>query len=214
MYPSIIVDNFFPNPDEVVKFAKMQTFHPNDGTYPGKRTYNIVELDKDLYEFIFRKINNIFYCETNYRWVGNCYFQLIEPFTKNQYDAKNIGWVHYDTNYQFGGIIYLNKNPEKDTGTVLYKEKCGFSNITNEKLKLKFDHYTGESVDDEEYENALQNVNSKFEETVVVSNVYNRMLLFGSNVPHAVQTYGNLQDRLTIAFFCRTFSEINPPLFR
>ena len=40
LYPTSVIDNFFPNPDEVVKFSKSLDFKrdTNLGKWPGERT--------------------------------------------------------------------------------------------------------------------------------------------------------------------------------
>ena len=113
----------------------------------------------------------------------------------------------------FGGIIYLNKNPEKDTGTSIYSQKKGWSSQIYSALSVKERFYTGQEVSDEEYEQAWHLVNSQYEETMEVKNVYNRMMLFNCNTFHGVKTFGKNQDRLTISFFCRE-AAAQPPLFR
>ena len=55
------------------------------------------------------------------------------PFCEDKYDNKNRGWIHQDIDTWFGGIVYLTKNPEPDTGTSVYKVKKGFSFQLQEK---------------------------------------------------------------------------------
>ena len=38
IFPISVVDNFFTNPDEVVKLANSLKFTQSNGFYPGKRT--------------------------------------------------------------------------------------------------------------------------------------------------------------------------------
>ena len=53
----------------------------------------------------------------------------------------------------FGGIIYLTKDPEPNTGTSIFESKT-FSefNVTHENHDVQKRFYTGEDVSDEEYE--------------------------------------------------------------
>ena len=51
-FPALCIDDFYPNPDEVRKFALEQNFYPADGgTYPGKRTDHLHELDEDFFNY-------------------------------------------------------------------------------------------------------------------------------------------------------------------
>ena len=42
---------------------------------------------------------------------------------EDKYHVKNRGWIHKDISRVIGGIVYLSKDPEEDTGTSLYKNK-------------------------------------------------------------------------------------------
>ena len=215
MYPITVVDGFFDEPDKIVDFAMEQEFHASeDGRWPGKRSKQLWELEYDLYNSICQKISSLFHPE-NPQWDYEMAFQLITPYTKHQYSPKNRGWIHVDRGVTaFGGIIYLNKNPDKDTGTSIYRTKKGWASQPRECLTIKENHYKGEDVPDEEYEQYWHMVNSQYEETMVIKNVYNRMALFNCNTLHGVQTFGKTQDRLTISFFCRELRGVQPPFFR
>lgn len=215
MYPITVVDGFFDEPDKIVDFAMQQEFYTSDdGRWPGKRTKQLWELDRTLYDYTCIKILSLFHPEVPAHWDFEISFQLISPFSKHQYDPKNRGWIHVDKGgSSFGGIIYLNKNPEKDTGTSIYRQKKGWSSQIYSALSVKERFYTGEEVSDEEYEQAWHLIQSQYEETMEVKNVYNRMMLFHCNTFHGVKTFGKNQDRLTISFFCRDAS-VQPPYFR
>lgn len=215
MYPITVVDGFFEDPDKVVDFAMEQEFFPSDdGRWPGKRTRQLWELDRTLYDWTCVKIMSLFHPEIPPHWEFEIAFQLISPYSNHQYDPKNRGWIHVDKGMTaFGGIIYLNKYPEKDTGTSIYKQKKGWSSQIYSALSVKEKFYTGQEVSDEEYEQAWHLIQSQYEETMEVKNVYNRMMLFNCNTFHSAKTFGKKQDRLTISFFCRDLAA-QPPLFR
>tara|TARA_Y100000004_G_scaffold158762_1_gene185248 strand:- start:311 stop:961 length:651 start_codon:yes stop_codon:yes gene_type:complete len=216
MYPITVVDDFFSEPDKIVDYAMQQEFFPSEnGRWPGKRSKFLWELDRTLYDDICVKIISLFHPELPERWDFEMQFQLISPYSEHQYDPKNRGWIHVDKgDTKFGGIIYLNKHPEKDTGTCIYKEKKGWSSQIYKCLEIKQKHYTGEEVSDEEYERWMYELNSQYEETMIIKNVYNRMALFNCNTWHGVQTFGKNQDRLTISFFCRDLPRLQPPYYR
>jgi len=214
VYPITIIDNFFSDPDKVVEFASQQEYYRcADGSWPGKRTRPIHELDPNLFNYIGNRIYNTFYSNIN-QWFLEARFQLIDPFTEDQYDIRNQGWIHKDTPFYFGGIIFLNKEPDEDTGTSLYREKNGYSFQSKEYNSVKERFYLGQEVSDEEYAQAFHGINSQYEETVTVKNIYNRLLLFSSKDAHGVKTFGKSKKRLTISFFSQGSVSPPPPLYR
>jgi len=214
MYPITIVDNFFTNPDKVVEFAMNQEFFSSeDSSWPGKRTHPVSVINPNLFQFVGDKIHKIFYNDAK-EWFLDIRFQLIDPFSEDQYHIKNRGWIHKDEVSYFGGIIYLTKNPDKDTGTSLYCEKDGYSIQPKEFNFVKERFYGGEEVSDEEYQEAFWGINSQYEETVSVENVYNRLLMFSSADHHGVQTFGKTKQRLTMTIFSYGTPNKTPPLYR
>ena len=56
LYPTVIQDNFFTNPDEMVGFLNSQNYFDPDVNYPGKRTNCLSTIDYDLYNSIVLKV--------------------------------------------------------------------------------------------------------------------------------------------------------------
>ena len=139
-------------------------------------------------------------------------FQKANPFSKNQYDKKNCGWVHSDE-YNFGGVIFLTKNPDDDTGVTIYKTKNSHYSITSQEEEIKNTHFLGGIVDDDNFNQNYIAYHNQFEETIKIKNIYNRLVLFNNDTLHAVQTYGT-KERLTIPFFNTNISNKLPPLYR
>jgi len=215
MYPVTIVDNFFPDPDKIVEFALQQEYTLDSrGTWPGLRTRCLSEICENLHRHVGRKIHSLFYETTPNFWSINMYFQRVKPFSDEQYDFKNVGWIHSDNNNHFGGVIYLNKNSEKDTGTSIFYPKFGYFHHSENARMVKEKFYLNEEVSDEEYYTSIHSVNSQFEESIKVENRYNRMILFPSNAYHGAQTFGTKGERLTLAFFSNGVFGSLPPLSR
>ena len=129
-------------------------------------------------------------------------FQKVKGFHEDQFHVKNRGWIHKDSGRAIGGIIYLDKDPEEETGTSMYKNKQLIFPHSHEEDSCKRRWYTGKDVSDEEYHNLFYSNPTHFEETVKVKNVYNRLFMFNGNEYHGVQTYGSHdRTRLTLAFF-------------
>ena len=123
-YPITIVDNFFDNPDDIVELAKsFKYYSPDTGNWPGTRTKQMHLEDHRFFTYFGQKIHLLFHDNCPDQWTMQCHFQNIRPFAKGN---KNRGWVHQDIDTHFGGIVYLSKNPEPNTGTSIYKTKQGY----------------------------------------------------------------------------------------
>ena len=213
-YPITIVDNFFEDPDGIVKLAEsMKYYTPNTGNWPGTRTKNLHVEDPRFFNYFGQKLHLLFYESVPEYWNLQCHFQLIHPFCEDKYSKKNRGWVHKDIDTWFGGVVYLQKNPEPDTGTSVYKVKRGYSHQFAAEIEKKEQLYRSEGISDEEYEPAYDAMINQFEETVSVANVYNRFVLFNSTTHHGVQTFGS-KPRLTLNFFGMGQTGKLPPLLR
>ena len=209
MFPVTIIDNFYPDPDVVRNFALEQDYTPSEnGGWPGKRTKDISELDEELHDFFMKSIMNIFYpMEYRYEYHLENAFQLIESRNENQYSAKNKGWIHHDAMI-FGGVVYLTKDPEPDTGTSIYRPKKCHHQHKQSWIRIKSEDYLGDcGLREEEYEKSQKEQYSNFDESITIQNVYNRCVLFGGNVLHAQKTFGTRKGndaRLTQSFFCHS----------
>ncbi len=155
----------------------------------------------------------LFYETVPEYWNLQCHFQMIHPFCDDKNSKKNRGWIHRDIDTWFGGIVYLKKDPEPNTGTSVYKVKKGFSHQYAEEIEQKEALYRSENVDDAEYNKAYDAMRDQFEETVTVANVYNRFVMFNGNTHHGVQTFGTT-PRLTLNFFGMAQTGKLPPLLR
>lgn len=206
LFPITIIDNFYPDPDTIRNLALSQDFEESEyGNWPGKRTKDIIDFDPDLHHFFLRSIMNVFY-PTEFRYTSNfeTSFQLIESRDSDQYSPKNKGWIHHDA-IIFGGIVYLTKDPEPDTGTSIYLPKKGHHQHKNSWVQMKASEYKNNSPNPEKYEKLINEQYELFNESVTVENVYNRCFLFGGNVLHAAKTFGTRTGkdaRLTQVFFC------------
>ena len=215
MYPNFtIIDNFLDDPDAAVELSKnLKWTSTSDGRWPGERSEKLHEVNKTFFNYVCNKIYNIFYeSQPNY-WNTSLNFQRIKPFHTDQYDKKNRGWIHMDDGCHFGGIIYLNKNPEPDTGTSMYRMKDGYS--MQHSMSVKQNLYIGNmsSENDEQYYKTFDEVNGQYLETVKVENVYNRLVFIDSRTYHGVQTFGT-KERLTLCFFGNDIGGKMQPMLR
>lgn len=210
IYPVTIIDNFFSNPDAIVEMASgLEYLKTEDGRWPGKRTRPLHVINNSFHQFLSRKLISIFYDRLPNYFEMDETFQLIDPLAEDKWSKENRGWIHTDAPSILGGIVYLTKDPDPDTGTSIYREKNGYSYM---ECDMKNSLYTEETVIPGLYSNAFDNMFDQFEETVSVSNVYNRLLLFDGKTFHGVRTFG-MKPRLTLAFFVHG-CDLVPPLNR
>ena len=213
-YPITIVDDFFEDPDAIVKMANELKYYPPDtGNWPGVRTKQLHVVEDRFFQYFGEKIMLLFHDNTPEYWKLQSHFQKILPFHEDQYDKLNRGWIHQDLDTYFGGIVYLTKDPEPDTGTSIYKTTTGFAMQYASELKLKERKYRGEEVDREEYCKAYDAAHAQYKESVKIENVYNRFVMFNNKTHHGVQTFGT-KERLTLNFFGMEVTGKKPPLVR
>lgn len=214
-YPVTIVDNFFEDPDKIVETANSMEFFPTeDGRWPGSRTNQLHCENNILFEYIGTRINSIFHDTQPREWNMQMHFQKINPFHEDKYNKRNAGWIHSDIGTYFGGVVYLNKNPESDTGTSIYRLKNGYYLHSERDLSIKTRHYLHDRfITEQEYCESYNNINCQYIETVKIENVYNRLVLFSGKNHHGAQTFGT-QERLTLNFFGMGISGKILPLLR
>jgi len=204
-FPLTVVDNFFENPDKIVDFALSCDYKKHEpGDWPGKRSEALHELNPELFNLCGSKLISLFYPNFDLTWHMASMFQVVD----NSYSD---GWVHRDENL-ITGIVYLNKNENLKSGTSIYR-------IKKDKVFAKPMHFDKKR---ENYKNLEGNVdkyreenNSQYEETINVSNVYNRLICFDSHLLHAAQNFSdNIEPRLTLVMFVNSISNLNTPIKR
>lgn len=144
-----ILENALKDPDKLVNLSKLISFYRKKVSgnlkglnlfseeqpinYRGFRSQPLDEINYEIFQNIFNnlftKILGINYNSFSYNIKSFLHFSPSELV----YDKD---WWHTDT-ASFAGVIYLNKNPPDNSGTILLiedKEVC----ITNEYNKLVF----------------------------------------------------------------------------
>ena len=204
IYPTLIIDNFFENPDEVRDIG-LKLEKSSQDAYPGKRTQ---PLHKTQIEFFNWSTNKILAAIYNHQpddmeFTFNAYqtFQAIKP---NPKEGK--GWVHGDNDFEFTSIVYMSKH--KNCGTSIYKRKdgtfpfAGKLHVPNHNIKQEY--YGSNKKYDARYFKARDENNKSFEETIKVESLYNRLVLFDSFQYHGVENFYDpamKEDRLTLVTF-------------
>ena len=208
-FPLTVIDNFLENPDKVRNFALQQEFFKDErNKYPGTRTKPLYEIDPFFCNELLKKVFSIYYDFNNeaLSWNADIFFQSIDSL-------YNEGWVHQDSN-KVTGILYLNPNANLQTGTSLYKAKKNVLNANIDLFNDKKQSFFRGDISCEESEIHRKKNNEQFEETVNVSNVYNRLVFFDANQYHSAQSFSNdsKEQRLTLIFFIHSVFAKKTPL--
>ena len=200
LYPVTIIENFYENPDAIRKFAMAQEYtfcHEIvnvDYVYPGCRTGDLSNLDKELYDKICTKLVSVFHNEENdhMRWLISTSFQSVSA----EYGQ---GVIHTDHNTIFAGVLYLTPDAPLNSGTSLFKKNNNFDEKKYQQALEDNDERfkAGEIAMSADY-------HSMFDEIVRVNNVYNTLIIYEGRHFHAANHFFGkaLKDsRLTQVFF-------------
>ena len=158
-----IVDNFFKDPDKIVDFASSLKFKQSDGFYPGQRSEELHIAAPNFFNKTILKILALYFdynnTEVSYR-NANMYFQKIKPFDKNKKSILNEGLIHQDAYFNLAGVIYLNKKPDLNAGTSIYKNIKKLEN-EEEKHAKKKELYKPPKVDGNEANKFIKDILKK-----------------------------------------------------
>ena len=216
----VSVDNFFDNPDKIVRYAKsLPKKSDPEGNWPGKRTKPLWEIDGELNNAILYKILSCYY-DLSYQSINwkesSLQFQEIPAFSKNKNDMKNRGWIHFDESeryhadyggFEIAGLIYLTPDIDPDSGTSLFtlkqqhdKEYVAYRKQYVKHLLYKEDY----TVDEDYYAKKIKEEEEIFIEKTRFANIYNRMIMYDTHEFHRANSYYNEDGkdaRLTLVFF-------------
>tara|TARA_R100001086_G_scaffold68663_1_gene32548 strand:- start:3193 stop:3840 length:648 start_codon:yes stop_codon:yes gene_type:complete len=201
LFPTIVIDNFFEDPDMALQHAKTFDYKPpEDGSYPGTRSENV---DKTFFQFTTKKMMAALY-PMDYRsmtWAGSQFFQKIE--------GKNYpyeGWVHQDWTAEITAIVYLSR--DQGCGTAISTPQSHDREIIFiDKKHDQFKEVYQKQGKDAELKKYLDENNSRFKKTIEVDSVFNRLVMFDSSSYHSVIKFGDKERMTLITFISRIDSE-------
>jgi hypothetical protein len=211
MFPTTVTDNFFNNPDKIVKYLNTLDFVHKSENYPGIRTDCLSTIDHNLFNSIVMKVLSNYYSDED---LFTTEFQatLVAQKVNEKFPG---GWIHSDFPYHMSFVIYLTPNTDINTGTCMYKVKDEYTSYSRWDLLTKYADAKEECYSNPTNENIkrldglrLKN-NEPFEKTVEVGNVFNRCIAFDSNEYHA-QNELTSGDRLTLVGFIKYVSKPYP----
>jgi len=168
---TLIIDDFYRNPEEVREFALSQDFNV-DGNYPGHRTVSFLtdDLKKSIQEIIRPFAGEVTH------WGGD--YSGSYQYT-TAYDRS---WIHSDSTTGWAAVLYLTPDAPVSSGTGLYKHKetglCGWdNNLYSEEETLKAPHM----IEPRDY--------TKWELVDRLGNKFNRLVMYRSDNYHVSMDY-------------------------
>jgi len=201
-FNTTIIDSFYKNPKEISDIAlSLDYFLSENGTFPGKRTRNLKDIDNDLYYYCCNQFLYSYFdlARDQVSWDIDTYFQLISPFHNDPNNIANQGWIHTDKAILLAGVVYLTPDADPNSGTSFYKKTSHeVDNYIDERREF---HKTG--IINDEYFPAWIKHESNFEKTLTVNNYYNRLVSYDGNVYHKANNHHAGKPRLTQTFFVK-----------
>lgn len=186
---SLVVDNFYKNPDDVRNFALAQEFSQR-GNYPGQRTASFLT---DSIKNSIQEIIRPFAGEVT--WWGD------ESTGAFQYTvSSDRSWIHSDDTTDWAGVLYLTPNAPISAGTGLFKHReTGLFRWRNSEHPEDIAKNSPVNIETQDM--------TKWEMVDRFGNVYNRLILYRGDLFHTSLDYfgQNKEDgRLFQTFFFNT----------
>ena len=188
---TLIVDDFYENPDEVREFVLNQDFDVR-GNYPGQRTKSFA--NDNLKEYLNNLIRP-FAGEITY-WSDDEYNGAYQYTT--QYERS---WIHADSTTTWAALVYLTPDAPISGGTGLFRHK----RTGLESAPILPDGERDDKLLDSIYVDS-QDL-TKWEMTDRLANKYNRLVMYRGDLFHmSLDYFGTNKEngRLFQTFFFST----------
>lgn len=195
-FPTTIIDGFFDYPDSIREFGLnlLQQETISQKGFPGKRSRPLHEVNMNFYLELCNRFLTIFFIDNErLSWFANAHFQIVD-------ERYGSGWVHRDDGVATA-VVYLTPNTNKSIGTSIYDKKDIMSDII---LSDQIQEKEKSFIKKKNNVKARELSNSGFKEVIRVDGLYNRALLFDSNLYHAAHDFIGNDDssgRLTLVIF-------------
>lgn len=214
LFPTIFVNNFLDNPEEIVDYAKTLEY-ANSGESPGKRSTPLHIANYELYNALNIKILSVLY-PSNYK---NISYEGIGVFQWVPSGLRADGWVHSDVTVQLTAIIYLSK--DINAGTEIFVPKNTHIDKTNLEANEKYSYFKKSAdlnrniqLNDDGYIQHRNTFNDKFRKVASFSGEYNSLVAFDGFQYHAAQVNMSGKERYTyIMFFDKIYSQTDQLLY-
>jgi hypothetical protein len=203
-----IVDDFYPNPDEIRKRALMLDYTRGKSTNKARVTHIMHPGHRNNPKREFWWENRIY---LRNRWKDIAGVQVLDFESMKSSCAFNMGfaekentfnWVHSDSGWgpgprMYACVLYLTPNPPSNTGTLLFEHKGSIFDEQEKKKDKKRYHpqFYGDYWKDPISTNPAWKLHCK------VENRYNRLVMYDARMLHAPENagFGNTKEtaRLT-----------------
>lgn len=199
--PTIVIDDFYENPDLVREWALDQEFFKGErGSWPGIRTELLHQSNPEMLSLL---INKLLYVLGDYGFTRiydmQTGFQLID-------ESWGTGWVHDDDPaLHLAGVIYLTPDAPVESGTTIYSDQTDFNGEHYTELFMK-DVFSQSEEERAQFAKYREEQRSFFTPTINVGNVYNRCVMFDTRNWHSADSFfgtNHENTRLTNVFFCK-----------
>ena len=171
-YTSIIIDNFYENPDEVREFALSQEYNVS-GNFPGNRTTPF--LNESTKEHIASHISPL---HGKITWVTEEYTGAFQYTTQD-----DRSWIHADEHNKWAGVLYLTPNAPLSGGTGIFKHKA--SGLY--KIPRNIDESVNLDITNTLYKDSRDM--TKWELVDFIGNKYNRLVIYQGDLFHSSLDY-------------------------
>jgi hypothetical protein len=186
---SLIIDDFYRNPDDVRAFALAQEFSQS-GNYPGQRTAPFLtnSIKESIQEVIRPFAGDV-------TWWGD------DSTGSFQYTvASDRSWIHSDDTTDWAGVLYLTPDPPLSSGTGLFRHKdTGLRRWRNSEHPETVVKNSPVNIETQDM--------TKWEMTDKFGNIYNRLVLYRGDLFHiSLDYFGRSKEdgRLFQVFFFNT----------
>lgn len=199
--PTIIIDDFYEAPSIWREFAiRQKYFKGNRGSWPGLRTELLHTLNPELFNIVYKKLLNVMkdYGFTEFLELQVAFQSIDESYGK--------GWVHDDDpKLNIAGLIYLNKEAPKGSGTTLYDDQTDFNGDTYTKIFME-DVLESSPEQRELHSKYRDDQISHFTPNLTIESKFNRCIIFDPRNWHSAGNFFGKDandSRLTQVFFMR-----------
>lgn len=196
MSNAFLVDGFFDDPVKVREFAMAQDFSVDQFNFPGKRTKLLEEINPELYQVFKKKILNLIGASNK-----QCRLYAAFQYTPAQYER---GWVHLDAEVDVAGVVYLSPDAPVNAGTSIYRLVDDYEPAKENWVARDSFYDNNLSIPLEEYQSLRDTHNAKYEKTLAIGNVFNRLAMYSGKQYHKEDSFfGDTKEdsRLTLVFF-------------
>jgi hypothetical protein len=218
--PVTVLDDFFETPDLVRNYALNLEYGKTGPYVPGIRSRFLHQIDDRFHHYLNKKLFSLFFDLSTHEF--NCTVQSQFQLISGKYEE---GWVHDDiddSHWDFAGVVYLTPNAPLSGGTSIYRQRTDVDYDAvdyDAQNKLKSLFYNDKPVDVAEYRAVRDAHNSRYEETLAVNNVYNRLVVYPTDQLHRAREYfgsDKTDNRLTLVFFAKvqTLNWTESPVLR